>query len=254
MSQTHDLVTHHGMLVKRYTSWHRDEHRREWTVLNHLHVHAPGLVPEPVRADLEADPPSVTMTELPGTPLSGPLTVAQLDGLKVALDRLWSVPVQGLPPRRYHPGEAHAVAVAKFAESTRPDGIAGRAFDAIEAHLREPALGDLAPAETVVGHSDSNLANYLWDGRVVRIVDFEDAGRSDRAYELASMVEHLSAHPTDWTAFLGRFDLDPERLRRSRVLFASLWFYWLLPGNAAARRNPPETLGLQAERVLKLLG
>jgi hypothetical protein len=245
-------VAGHGVLLKRYTSWHRDEHRREWTVLNHLHAHVPGLVPEPVRADLEADPPSVTMTELPGEPLDGPLNAAQLDGLKVALDRMWSVPVQGLPPRRYHPREAHAVAVAKFAESTRPEGIAGRAFDAVTAHLREPALGDIA--EAVLGHSDANLANYLWDGRVVRIVDFEDAGRSDRAYELGGLVEHLSAHPTDWAGFLQRFDVDAERLRRSRILFASLWFYWLLPGNLAAKRNPPEALGRQAERLLTLLG
>jgi len=42
------------------------------------------------------------------------------------------------------------------------------------------------------------LANYLWDGHRIRIVDFEDAGRSDVAYELASLVEHLSARDTEW--------------------------------------------------------
>jgi thiamine kinase-like enzyme len=36
----------------------------------------------------------------------------------------------------------------------------------------------------VVAHGDPNLANYLWDGTRVRIVDFEDAGRGDRTVEL----------------------------------------------------------------------
>jgi hypothetical protein len=49
---THELTVTAGLVTKRYTSWARDEHRREWTVLNRLHDQLPGLVPEPVRADL----------------------------------------------------------------------------------------------------------------------------------------------------------------------------------------------------------
>jgi len=45
----------------------------------------------------------------------------------------------------------------------------------------------------VLGQGDGNLANFLWDGGQVRIVDFEDSGPSDRAFELAVLVEHLSA-------------------------------------------------------------
>jgi Ser/Thr protein kinase RdoA (MazF antagonist) len=252
MAQTHVLLNQGGVLVKRYTSWDRGEHRREWTVLRHLHAHVPGLVPEPLGADLEAAPPSLTMTELPGTPLDGPLSQAQLDALKVALQRLWSVPANGLPPRRYHPGEAWAVARSSFEAAARPSGLAGEAFDAVRAHMRRPGLADTA--ETVVGHSDSNLANYLWDGELVRIVDFEDAGRSDRAYELACLIEHFSARPTGWGSFLDAFDIDRDRLSQARILFAALWFFWLLPGNIAARRNPPETLHVQAERLLELIG
>jgi aminoglycoside phosphotransferase len=251
MSQTHILVHRGGVLVKRYTSWDRDEHHREWTVLNHLHAHVPGLVPQPLRADLETNPPSITMTELPGEPMDHALTPAQLDGLRAALRWLWSVPAAGLPLRRYHPREAQEVARDMFDAAARPGGVAGEAFDAVRAHLGGSGLDDAQ--EAVVGHSDSNLANYLWDGSRVRIVDFEDAGRSDSAYELASMVEHLSARPTDWTGFLNGFDVDRERLRLARILFAGLWFYWLLPGNGAARRNPPGTLELQAERLLGLI-
>lgn len=36
------------------------------------------------------------------------------------------------------------------------------------------------------------MATLVWNGRTVRLDDFEDRGRSDRAFELAVFVEHLS--------------------------------------------------------------
>jgi len=47
----------------------------------------------------------------------------------------------------------------------------------------------------LLGHGDPNLAKYLPDGTGVRIVDFEDCGPSYRAFELALLVEHISAWP-----------------------------------------------------------
>src|SRR6202044_1029552 len=52
--------------------------------------------------------------------------------------------------------------------------------------------GDAAGRQPVLGQGDANLANFLWDGERVRIVDFEDSGTSDRAFELAVLVEHIS--------------------------------------------------------------
>ena len=83
MPQTHDLVAADGVLVKRFTDWARGEHRREWTVLNVLYSHIPHLVPRPTVCDLEASPPWVSMTELPGVPLDGHLTAAQLAFLEL---------------------------------------------------------------------------------------------------------------------------------------------------------------------------
>ncbi len=254
MAQTHDLAVSGASLVKRYTSWDRGEHRREWAVLNHLQAHMPGLVPVPLHADLDAEPPSIRMSVLPGEPLRGELTRAQLDALDVALRALWSVPVGGLPPRRFCPAEAWQLTRTRFAVSRRPGGIAGVAFDAAGEFLRGAALSDgSGQARQVVGHSDPNLANYLWDGETVRLVDFEDAGRSDVAYELATLVEHLSARGTDWKRFLARFDVDAARVLAARRLAASLWLTMLLPGGVAARRNPPDTLERQAERLLALM-
>jgi len=87
----------------------------------------------------------------------------------------------------------------------------------------------------------------------VRIVDFEDAGSSDRAYELATLVEHLSARGGDWEPFLARFDVDADRLLAGRRTAAALWLHLLLTVEAARRRNPPDAPRLQAERLLDLL-
>jgi thiamine kinase-like enzyme len=89
----------------------------------------------------------------------------------------------------------------------------------------------------------------------VRIVDFEDAGQSDLAVELANLVEHIASRDNGnrWTAFLERFPVDPGRLRAARCLFAAFWLTLLRPGGVSADRNPPGTAELQAERVLGLL-
>ena len=197
---THEIVIAGGTVTKRFTSWVRAEHEREWTVLSRLHEHVPGLGPVPLTADLDACPPSVTMSAVPGTPLSGKLTGAQFDALEVALRQLWSVPAGGLPLRRYRPREVVALVRRDFTAWPARSGVVGEAVATVAAYLAGSEVADRH--DTVLGHSDPNLANYLWDGARVRVVDFEDAGRSDPVYELATLVEHLSARETDCTGSL----------------------------------------------------
>lgn len=107
---------------------------------------------------------------------------------------------------------------------------------------------------------DPNLANHLWDGRRVRMVDFEVSGRGDRATELADFTEHVTvwAHAgIKAEAFLDRFDLgsgERQQVTQLRRLFAAFWVMRLLPGGSAHRRNPPVTFERQASRLLDLLG
>ena len=254
--QTHELSVDGGRLRKRYVSWDRGEHEREWAVLTLLARYAPGLAPAPLAADLDADPPWVMMSVLPGSPLgSGPLTADQFDALETALRRLWSVSVEDLPARRLSLAEAVRSGSAKLAAVGRPDGVAGTAYDAAMDLVTGPELAELAREEPppVLGHSDPNLANYLWDGARIWVVDFEDAGRSDVAYELATLVEHMAARETDWTAFCARFDVDPVRLRWCRQLCAAFWLYFLLRDRGSARGNPPDVLERQARRLLDLV-
>jgi hypothetical protein len=111
----------------------------------------------------------------------------------------------------------------------------------------------------VLGHGDPNLANFLWDGREMHLVDFEDSGPSDRSFELAILVEHVSAWSDaglDAATLLGWFELttrEQARLLQFRRLAALFWLMLLRPGGPGSRRNPPGTLRRQADRLLELL-
>jgi hypothetical protein len=247
--QTHELTYTGSTLTKRYVSWDRGEHLREWAVLRHLHRLAPGLAPEPLAAALDASPPSVVMSVVPGKPVRPD----QPDALAAAIGQLWSVPIDGLP------------GVCAWADDLRfgrllvdgpppPSGVTAAAYDAALAWWSgpDPVLLRTPPDPPVLGHRDPNLANYLWDGGVVRIVDFEDSALSDPATELAILAEHLSTRGLDVEAFAARFDVDRRRYVAARRLWAMFWLRLLLPGGPAERRNPPGTADRQAERVLGL--
>jgi hypothetical protein len=103
------------------------------------------------------------------------------------------------------------------------------------------------------GRIRRNLANYLWDGRRVRIVDLEDARISDPATELANLVEHLSARSVNTEALSRRFDSDPARFLAARRVWAMFWLRLLLPGGSSEGRNPPGTCDAQARRLMSLL-
>ncbi|PZG45873.1 hypothetical protein C1I98_15075 [Spongiactinospora gelatinilytica] len=123
-STTHDLEFGDEVVIKRYRSWDRREPQREWTALTLLAEHAPGLAPAPIRADLNASPPTVVMSRLPGHVLRGaPATVAQTDAVAAAFTRLHQAipgPVLGaVEPAAW--GPAAAVAKVRTWADKRPD-------------------------------------------------------------------------------------------------------------------------------------
>ena len=266
---THQLTVdvERAVVVKRYIQYARAEPAREWRALRLLAEHAPGLAPEPLRADLDAAPPVVEMSLLPGTPLGdAQLTPEQESALVRALGQLWqSVPVDRvIAVAGEYGNEAQLVHLVSDLAGTGPDmGDDPLVQAAYAAGLdwltwAVAVTGDPAGRQPVLGQGDGNLANFLWDGGRVRIVDFEDSGLSDRAFELAVLVEHISA----WLGaglrgdrFTEAFDLTPAeraRLAACRRLAALAWLLFLRPGSMASERNPPGTLRLQAERLLAL--
>ncbi|MBM7791244.1 phosphotransferase [Tenggerimyces flavus] len=237
-------------LTKRYVSWSRGEHLREWAVLRHLALHSPGLAPLPLSASLETVPPEVVMAVIPGSPVPP----SQLDALASALTRLWAVPIAGLPAVCAWVDDLRFGRM--LVDGPRPScGVTASAYDAAVEWWTgpDPALLRTRPDALVLGHRDPNLANYLWDGSRVRIVDFEDATISDPATELAIFAEHLATREVPLEEFAARFDVDSSRYLAARRLWAMFWLRLLLPGGPAEPRNPPGTADRQAERVLTLL-
>lgn len=255
-------------VVKRFTSRHDGRAEREWRGLTLLAAHAPGLAPDPWEADLAPDEPVVVMSRLEGVPLRGrAVGQKELEALAEAVAAVHgAVPpdvVREFPLRPGRPAELVAL-LGRWAGKVRP-GVGGRIGRAMDAGLvwlagsgLEDDVADGVPE--VFGPGDGNLANYLWDGSAVRIVDFEESGRSDRAFELAEITEHVGSwveHPLDVPAFLSHFDLSPaetSRLRDCRRLLALVWLFLLAQDDPQHPRNPPGTPDKQADRLLELLG
>lgn len=261
MVSTHDVTVSDSVVVKRFRSADCDEPEREWRALRILAEHAPGFAPEPI--SFSAHPPVITMSLVPGQELHGALNGAELSALAAAIERLHAVPVDAIAPDAGSDPAAHIARTRDALPATVEgvDDVVAGAVRAGHAWLSGPdpvALRRDDPPP-VLARLDYNLANFLYDGESVRMLDFEDSCRADRGIELAFMIEHISARDTPdsaWLALCDSFGLRPDErrrfvgMRRSESLF---WLALLLPGGRAAARNPPEMLRAQAQRVLALL-
>jgi Ser/Thr protein kinase RdoA (MazF antagonist) len=267
--QTHDLTFTATEVRKRYVSWERGEAEREWTCLTLLARHAPGVAPMPLRRETDAGHPVVVMERLPGDPLGDqPLTPVQTTELGHTLRRVYAVPVAsvratGIGERHYGPTTLAPTLTEVLGE---PHDLGQTRDPALVAHAVAAALGWLRapdrlprPRLTALGIADLNPANVLWDGRTCRLVDFEDGGLTDPAYELADHVEHIAARatgvfdPESLAAAVGLTAVDRERMHAYRPLWAAYWLAMLLPGNGGFRRNPPGTTEAQAAHLMTLL-
>jgi hypothetical protein len=256
-----------GVVTKRFRSWDRGEPRREWTALTLLAEHSPGLTPRPIHAALDAEPPVIEMSRLPGTPLGGlPLSRFKAEALALTLERLWrAVPLAliGTQTVRERNPAAFVAQVQTLLTANHDrciDEFAGMAFREGTAWFAQAPLERLRDAAVILGQGDPNLANFLWDGTDIRIVDFEDSGPSSRAFELAILVEHVSAWSDsglDSDSFVSMFDLTKAELamlRAYRRLTALFWLLKLQSRGEASHRDGDDALIRQAERLLTLLG
>ncbi|GCD92533.1 phosphotransferase family protein [Embleya hyalina] len=277
---THTLEFRPDTVVKTFRAGAHDNHRREWAALTLLHRFAPDLAPRPVSRDPRPSCPVVVMSRLPGVVLRG-TTVRdeRVDALAATLNTLYAaVPdgvVRELPVRPGHQGAiiARIDEWAGWGLDTAPS--VGRALAAGVDWLnrgggrRALGRGEVPP---VFGPGDGNLANYLADsggcpdggargtrGRI-RVVDFEESGRSDRAFELAEITEHVSSRvdtSLDVRGLLDRVDLTPAEAARvpdCRRLLALVWLFLLSMEDPENPRNPPGTAERQAARLGELLG
>lgn len=254
-----DLVhTHHldydgDVVTKRYVDDKPGAAEREWLALKLLAEYAPGLAPEPIA--FEAG--KVTMTRIEGAPLRGLLTGAvHVAAMAAALTELYTaVPQHVLGTLQVRPWQREAVTDwirQRGAKWTPRDPQADRAVKEGMRWLETWRPGE-SGVRPVFGAGDGNLANFLWDGTRVRIVDFEDSGRTDLAFELAELSEHVSMWVDGEVEIAHRFELSGEeerRLRDCRKLHSLIWLFLL---SHESPRNPPGTFRRQVERVLRTL-
>ena len=268
-TQTHDLTFTDGEVRKRYVTWHRGEADREWACLSLLAEHAPGVAPRPIRRETDGEAPVIVMERLPGSPSDGtPLTPEQTASLGAALRRMYDVPLAaiheaGLTERAYGPtalagemtswlGEDYDLDQCLEPVLVRDAVTAALEWLADPRHVPEPVLDS-------IGISDLNPANVLLDGSSARLVDFEDGGLTDPAYELADHVEHLAGRLTSTydanalVAAVGLTDEQQARMSAYRPLWATFWLAMLLPGNGGFRRNPRGTTENQARHLFNSL-
>ncbi|SCK19092.1 hypothetical protein H181DRAFT_01352 [Streptomyces sp. WMMB 714] len=244
--------------------------RREWRALELLAEHAPGLAPAPLQARLVPSAPVVVMSRLPGEPLRGkPLDERRLTALADAVRALHSaVPPEALSRVPVRPGRpVELTATVRSWASQRRTHASAEVTSAVDRGLRwldgsvfaDGAARAEEHSPEVFGAGDGNLANYLWDGARVRIVDFEESGRSDRLFELAEITEHVGSwveRPLDAGSFLRRSALtgaEHARLREYRRLLALVWLFLLSSDEQGEARNPPGTVERQAARLVALL-
>jgi hypothetical protein len=220
---THCLEIRGDVVVKRFRSHARGEPWREWRALCMLASYAPDLAPAPEHAALDAEPPVVVMSRLPGDAMgTQPLTASQVAAVAASIRRL------------------HHAAPPEVLEATEPMPF-GPVTAVARVRAMAAALG--VPEDPAARHALSCASTWLDLGPV-----------------LAIFTEHVSVHgrgqvPAELA--LGHFPIDAAeraRIREYRRLLATFWLLMLLPGGPSYRRNPPGTLQDQALRLLELLG
>jgi hypothetical protein len=173
---------------------------------------------------------------------------------------------------RIRPHATGSTAVGRTRTKRNPEGgetydlgkcddpaLVGRALDLARAWLASDDHDHDRVTDAVLAVGDGNLANVLWDGATCRLIDFEEFGTSDIAYEVADIVEHASSRLPrllDVDSLLDELQLDAgqqSRLVAYRQLMAAFWLVMLLPGNGGFTRNPPGSTEDQAEHFIAAL-
>jgi len=238
---------------------------REWIAMNLLARRLGSLVPCPLGYDPGSDAPAVTMTFLPGAPLANQdLSSDQLSGLAVTLRQLHrighadapDVPWQRIGGARDETSGSILGRLMSWDDRWDVQVAAVAAYRSLRTSwLRSNDRAILSePTAPIFSRGDANLANWLWDGDQVRCVDFEYAGWSDRAWDLADLIEGIWARPTPdakWRDFVEQFGLSVGERRRfaaARRTLALLWVSLLWQRDA-----PPDQLWAQVKRARCLL-
>ncbi|HEY0605529.1 MAG TPA: aminoglycoside phosphotransferase family protein [Herpetosiphonaceae bacterium] len=227
--------------IKLYKIDERRRAEREWQALCLLTQHGLSIAPQPLHFSPDPELPAVVMEFVPGVSLREHLPgPRELAALADTLKQLYALTPEVIA---YPHAVTGTPAVFMQRVESWLDQLTARADEPLVGQIREVAAqwhreADREilerPAPVVFSRGDPNLAHCLWDGRRVRCVDLEYSGWSDRAFDLADLVEaQPSRHIGDrtWQRFLDSFELhEPaaqQRLNAARRLCAIFWIMLL---------------------------
>ncbi|GAA1883627.1 aminoglycoside phosphotransferase family protein [Asanoa iriomotensis] len=251
-------------VIKFYRRTDRRRADREWAALNLLEAQHLRTVPAPLWLDRAEGEPALGMTFLPGAPLvEAPNPLQALRGLAHTTTQLQAVPLSGLMAEmpRIDSGEHYLVRLTQV----WPDALDREASDPLAAamqnllaawHRRDDAGLVLGQLEVVLSRGDANLLNWLQAGDGAACVDFEYAGFSNRAFDAADHIEHISARdiPDEvWVKLLPEFGVSNANRKQFAASQRTCALRWLAVLWKQRDRRPDE-FARQHERVNMLFG
>ena len=258
------------LCLKRFQSAKHKQARNEWNSLQALHNFTEGLAPEPIRFIEGLDGSCVIVMEyVAGQRLSDIERVSreQLYALASVMKTMYSMPVTA-SSYKYEPVNCSSACMLSrvrqfFTNEARRCRLeAGQASNVWELGkgwvFGQEAERLMLGGEQVFSRGDPNLANCLWDGSALRLVDFEYAGVTDRAFDLADLTEHVNAARIDeknWQWFVEQFELSTDeavRFAASRKLASLFWLTRLWPVNETEEELA--AFNRQWQRVSRWLG
>jgi aminoglycoside phosphotransferase (APT) family kinase protein len=249
---TFDAGSGEPLCLKCYCVDERRRAEREWAALCALEAASVYVAPRPVSFHPDPVSPVVIMERITGEPLGHTrLTVIQAAALADSVRECQRALLPGDPGVPAHAvwGDAPSLlrrVSAFFADERLSSKEAARDAKALwrEWFGREGELRSVCSVPPpVFSRGDPNLANCLWDGERIRIVDWEYSGWGDRILDAADTVEHIqSRHTPDtvWEAFTLRFGLsevEQARYEALRRLVALFWVMKLWPEDASTSRE-----------------
>lgn len=250
--------------LKFYKVDERQRARREWCALELLTSRGCFYPPRPFHYDADSNPPVVVMEFVDGRGLGNqPLNKAHLSALVDALQEMYAItPALASDPLGPVVGDAHGWIRflrrgERDIEPSTLDVLAYEEHTLLRTWLQgtDPAIL-MESAPLVFSRGDPNLANCLWDGQRLRIVDFEYSGWNDRAFDLADLVEHIQSRRTpdeEWGWFVEQFGLSREeriRFQAAQRLAALFWMIKSWPKGVSELDSPErQRFASQLQRV-----
>jgi len=251
-------------VIKFYTKTDRRRADREWAALNLLKPQHFRTVPTPLWLDPAEAEPALGMTHLHGTPLiEANDQLNALRGLAHTTTQLQAVPLSGLMAElpRIDSGEHYLVRLTQ----AWPELLDKQADDPLAPAMQKllatwHSNGDadvvIEQDEPVLSRGDANLLNWLQTNNGAACVDFEYAGFSNRPFDAADHIEHISARDVpdfvwvDVLPELGVTDANRKRFAANQRTCALRWLAVLW--KQRDRRHDEFTR--QHERVEMLFG